>query len=237
MIQIELQKHIEKSLWFLKNKKKVLFLTTSNRHNPEGGNNFPKSSILADTMKQHLPSTQVEIIDVSQLNIFPCNGNVSNVMWNVCGLKDSQVKDIEKNPTGYTRCWVSAFNEKDELWKVSKAMFESDCVVFFTSVRRWQTNAIYQKLIERLTWIENRHSSLWEDNIVKDISAGIIVIGQNWNGEEILKTQKQVLEFYGFDVVSDICWNWQYLKDAHEESNESYKQAIVDFKETVSPSV
>jgi hypothetical protein len=68
--------------------------------------------------------------------------------------------------------------------------------VFFTSVRRGQTNSIYQKLIERLTRIENRHSTLGEENIVKNIEAGVIVIGHNWNSEMIVTTQKQVLGMF-----------------------------------------
>ena len=78
-------------------------------------------------------------------------------------------------------------------------------VVFFTSVRRGQTNSIYQKLIERLTRIENRHSTLGEENIVKNIEAGIIAIGHNWNNEQVVQTQKEVLQFFGFQVPKKLC--------------------------------
>jgi hypothetical protein len=105
--------------------------------------------------------------------------------------------------------------------------------VFFGSVRWGQTNAIYQKLIERLCWIENRHTTLKESNIVKNIQAGIILTGQNWNGENVVETQKQVLKFYGFDVRDDICWNWQYTNNANDETKESYKNAIKEFHEQI----
>jgi hypothetical protein len=140
------------------------------------------------------------------------------------------LKDKDKNPSGYHRCWCSFNNKDDELWKISKSLFESDCVLFFGSVRWGQTNAIYQKLIERLCWIENRHTTLKENNIVKDITAGIILIGQNWNGENVIQTQKQVLKYYGFEVSDKICWNWQYTNNANDESKQSYKNAASDFQ-------
>jgi hypothetical protein len=64
---------------------------------------------------------------------------------------------------------------------------------------------MYQKLIERLSWIENRHTTLGEDNILDGKDAGIILIGHNWRGTEVLETQKIVLEYFGFHVVPDLC--------------------------------
>lgn len=115
------------------------------------------------------------------------------------------------------------------MWKISKELFESDVVLFFGSVRWGQMNAYYQKLIERLSWIENRHSTLNEENIVKNIEAGIIITGQNWNGEDVLKTQKDVLKFYGFKVPEYLSFNWQYTQDSKDETNKSYKDAIKKF--------
>ena len=54
-------------------------------------------------------------------------------------------------------------------WKISKELFDSNAVIFFTSVRWGQANMFHQKLIERLTWIENRHTTLGESNIVENI--------------------------------------------------------------------
>jgi hypothetical protein len=36
-----------------------------------------------------------------------------------------------------------------------------------------------------------------ESNIVKDIDAGFIAVGQNWNGKHVVQTQKSVLDFFG----------------------------------------
>lgn len=212
---------------YLKDKKKVLFLTTSNRW--EGDKETPKSTVLAEYIKSKTKAT-VEVIDVSKLNIYCCEGNVSKADGNNCGVKDAVLKDKEKNPSGNHRCWASINNKDDELWKVSKPLLESDCIIFFISVRWGQTNSIYQKLIERLDWLENRHTTLKEDNIIADKEVGIIAVGQNWNGENVINTQKQVLKFYGFKVVDALCFNWQYTQDAKDESQESYKKAPKAFE-------
>lgn len=221
---------LEQTIKYLLNKRKVLLLTTSNRW--EGHeDDTPKSTLLAKIVKAHLGG-KAELIDVNKLNIHICEGNVSSREGNHCGTKDSVLKDSSKNPTGYHRCWASINNKDDELWKISKPLFESDAVIFFTSIRWGQTNSIYQKLIERLCWIENRHSTLKEDNIIKNIDAGTIAIGQNWNGANVIETQKKVLSFYGFNVPNQLSWNWQYTQNALDESEESYKDAIIKFKNT-----
>lgn len=207
--------------------KKVLLLATSNRW--EGHkDDSPKSTKLAQLVQKQLGS-DCELIDVSKLNIHVCEGNVSGKTGNSCGVKEAALKDSDKNPTGNHRCWASFNNKDDELWRISKILFECDAVVFFVSVRWGQTNSVYQKLIERLTWLENRHTTLKEDNIIRNIEAGIVAIGQNWNGSVVIDTQKKVYEFFGFDVPDELSWNWQYTKDANDETEKSYKDAIVSF--------
>jgi multimeric flavodoxin WrbA len=142
----------------------------------------------------------------------------------------AKIKNDEKNPTGYLRCWASYNNKDDELWKVAKALFESDTVIFFASVRWGQANSFYQKLIERLTWIENRHITLKEENVVKNIDAGMVLIGQNFNGRDVLNTEKQVFKFFGFKVPEDLSFNWQYTSDEDLETLDSYKNSIRTFK-------
>jgi hypothetical protein len=87
----------------------------------------------------------------------------------------------------------------------------------------------YQNLIERLTWIENRHATLGEDNIVKNIESGFICVGQNWNGENVTEVQKKVHDFYGFKTNDNLYWNWQYGNNINDESQESYKKAYNKF--------
>ena len=219
---------LEQTIKHLLTKKKILFLTTSNRWSNEKGGEIAKSTQLAFHIAKIVGSA-VTVIDVTKLKIYPCEGDVSAQKGNSCGVKKALLKDEVKNPSGLHRCWASFNNSDDELWKISKELFQSDCVVFFTSVRWGQTNAFYQKLIERLTWIENRHSTLGETNLLANIEAGIIAIGQNWNGANVVSTQKQVLEFFGFQVQPDLCWNWQYIDDPKNESSETYKAATLEF--------
>jgi hypothetical protein len=90
-------------------------------------------------------------------------------------------------------------------------------------------NAQYQNLIERLTFLENRHSTLGETNILKNIDCGVIGVGQNWRGKEVLDTQKEVLSFFGFNVKDELSWNWQYTTNSKDETQASYKKAGKDF--------
>ncbi|MDD2225999.1 MAG: hypothetical protein PHD42_02655 [Dysgonamonadaceae bacterium] len=221
----------DNTLQALKNYQKILFLTTSNRWHGEEGGERPKSTQLAYEIAKRLEAPEVSIIEVPLLTIHSCEGNVSTRRGNTCGVLDAKTKDPFKNPSGHHRCWASVNNKDDELWKISKELFASDCVVFFGSVRWGQMNSTYQKLIERLTWIENRHSTLGEENIVQNIDAGIIIVSQNWNSSQVLDIQKKVLEFFGFNVAEDLCWNWQYSKDETDETQSSYIDAAKQFTE------
>jgi multimeric flavodoxin WrbA len=204
--------------------RKVLVLATSNRW--EGHDEEAKSTELARHVASELSA---QFIDVSKLHIYVCEGNVSSAKGNTCGLKAAALKDAEKNPTGHHRCWASLNHADDELWRVSKAIFEADVVLFFASVRWGQTNSIYQKLIERLSWLENRHSTLKEDNLLVNKDAGIVILGHNWNGENILKVQMDVLRFYGFRVPEGLSFNWQWTEDSSDETAEGYLEDRRDF--------
>ena len=208
-------------------KKKILFLTTSNRW--EGDKELPKSSIIADELIKKLGSDRIELINVAKLKIFPCEGNVSTKRGNTCGLKDAKLDDDKKNPTGHIRCWASLNNKSDEMYKVANAIFDADIVIFFGSIRWGKMNAIYSQLIERLTWLENRHTTLGEYNLLKDKETVIIAIGQNWNGEEAVKLEKQVLSFFGFKTPDVLSFNWQWTKDKFDESKKGYLEDFGDF--------
>jgi multimeric flavodoxin WrbA len=229
MVQSDAWKAIQKTLDILNKKNKVLLLSCSNRYNWDENNiDVPKSTIIAMHLKEQLGDKAV-LIDIPELNIVPCEGNVSRKDGNSCGVLKAMLKDKNKNPTGNHRCWASFNNPDDELWKVSKELFQSDTVVFFSSIRWGQTNMYYQNLIERLTWIENRFATYGESNLVENIETGFICVGQNWNGEVVNETQKKVHEFYGFKPNNDLYWNWQYTTDVYDESEESYKKAYPKF--------
>ena len=209
---------------YLKNSdKKILFLTTSNRW--EGEKNLPKSSIIAHELAKKLKS--VEIINVSKLKIFPCEGNVSGKNGNSCGVKEAMLKS--NNPEKFIRCWASINNPTDEMYKVANAIYDADIVIFFGSIRWGKMNAIYAELVERLTWLENRHTTLGENNLLKDKETGVVAIGHNWNGKEAVKLEKEVLGFFGFKTPDVLSFNWQYLSDEKDESKAGYKKEYSSF--------
>ena len=229
MVQSGAYKNLAQTLDILKKKKKVLRLSCSNRYNWDENNiDTPKSKILATYLKEELGDKAV-FIDVPELNIVSCEGNVSRKEGNSCGIKKALLKDDKKNPSGYHRCWASLNEKSDELWKISKELFDSEVVLFFVSIRWGQANMYYQKLIERLTWIENRHTTLGEKNIIQNIESGLIAVGQNWNGEQVTEVQKKVHEFYGFKPNEDLYWNWQFTKNVKDETQKSYKEAFPKF--------
>lgn len=207
------------------NKKKILFLTTSNRWS--GDKELPKSSIIADELVKKLGTGT--IINVSKLKIFPCEGNVSTKRGNTCGLKEAMLKDKDKNPTGNIRCWAAVNNKSDELYKVANAIFEADIIIFFGSVRWGKMNSIYAELIERLTWLENRHATLGESNLLKDKECGIVAVGHNWNGENVIKLEKEVFKFFGFKTPEQLSFNWQWTNNKTDESKQGYLESFGDF--------
>ena len=217
----------------LRKYKKVLLLTCSNRGQEVSETQLPKSSILAKIIHQNLEDS--DLLDVTKLKIYPCEGNVSRMEGNVCGVKEALLEDEEKNPSGYHRCWASIHNPDDELWMVSKKLFESDCVVFFASVRWGSANMFYQKLIERLNWINNRYIPYGEPNIIKNTGSGFIIVGQHVYGDKICELQYSNHEYYGFDVNEKLYWNWtaedvNFDDETLEGYIESYPEFLEEFK-------
>lgn len=228
MIQEGDFKLLKDTITELRKYKKVLLLTCSNRGEIVIKTQTPKSSILARIINQNLESST--LIDVTKLKIYPCEGNVSRMEGNVCGIKEALLKDKDKNPTGFHRCWASIHNPDDELWKVSKELFESDCVVFFASVRWGSANMFYQKLLERLNWINNRDIPYGEPSIIKNISSGFIIVGQHVYGDKVCELQMNNHEYYGFDVNKKLYWNWSAEDgDFNDETLEGYIQSYPEF--------
>jgi hypothetical protein len=215
-------------------KRRVLLLTTSTRYEKHAWD-VPKTTQLAQQIEQQLKQgrTHVTLLDVASLEIYTCEGNISGGRGNNCGVRDAKLPDKRKNPTGHHRCWASINNKDDELYKVSRELFRSQAVVFFVSVRWGQTNSVYQRLFERLSWIENRVTSLEEAPIpqLKKLEAGIVLFGHNWNDQQVLTTQKKNFEWFGWKTPEALSFNWQYTRDAEQESLESYCDAIEQFGE------
>jgi len=95
---------------------------------------------------------------------------------------------------------------------------------------RWgQASVFYQQLIERLTWLENRHATLGESNLLENVQSGFICTGQNWNGIDVVDTQRRVHTFYGFKPNDKFYWNWQFTSKITDETQQSYKEAFPEF--------
>ena len=221
---------------YLEKKNDILFLTTSTRYRKEAWD-VPKTTQLALHFQDHLKEKKkhVTLLDVPKLKIHTCEGNVSSGKGNRCGLLEAKLRDRSKNPTGHHRCWASINNKDDQLYMISRELFRSRAVVFFVSVRWGQANSVYQRLFERLSWIENRFTTLGESPIpqLKKLEAGIVVFGQNWHDAAVLKTQMQNFKWFGWKTPAPLSFYWQFTRDAEDESPESYLGAIAEFKALV----
>jgi len=217
----------------LESKDSILLLTTSNRYR-EHATDLPKTTQLALKLKALLQhqGRRVTLLEVPKLRIHTCEGNISGGHGNTCGVPEAKLPDHAKNPTGHHRCWASINNKDDQLYKITRELFKTQAVVFFVSTRWGQTNSVYQRLLERLSWIENRVTTLGEAPIpqLQNLGAGIVLFGHNWNDAQVLETQKQNFRWFGWQTPPALSFNWQYSKDADEESPESYLAAIEHFQ-------
>ena len=215
--------------------KRVLFVTTSNRGEYiSGKGEKPKSTRLAEHFKDLLEKKEIEVVlmDASKLKIHNCLGCVSELKGNMCGSPEAKLKDEKKNPHGHLKCWASHDFKDDELWKIANEIYESDVVIFFASVRWGNPNSIYQKLIERLDWIESSHTTYEGPNTVKNKKAGMVLIGQNWRVQESLEVQYHVLNFFGFETPEELFLGWQFTRDTLDEEQKSYQEAANTFEQS-----
>ena len=217
----------------LEKRNDILLLTTSTRYRGEAWD-VPKTTQLALRVRDHLlrKKRRDTLLDVPNLTIHTCEGNVSSGRGNRCGLLEAKLPDRSKNPTGHHRCWASFNNADDQLYVITRELFRSRIVIFFVSVRWGQTNSVYQRLFERLSWIENRFTTLGEGPIpqLRKLEAGMVLFGQNWNDAQVLKTQRQNFEWFGWRTPAPLSFYWQYTRDADDESPQSYLGAIGEFR-------
>lgn len=217
----------------LESRKRVLLLTTSTRYTRHTWD-IAKTTQLARWIRARLKreGKHVTLLDVAQLKIHVCEGNISGGRGNNCGVLEARLRDSGKNPTGQHRCRASLNNRDDQLHKFSRELFRAQAVVFFVSVRWGQTNSVYQRLFERLSWIENRVTSLGEEPIpqLQKLEAGIVLFGHNWNDEQVLKTQIQNFSWFGWKTPAALSFFLQYSADAEKESLESYRGAVAEFE-------
>ena len=217
---------------YLEKRNDILLLATSTRYREEAFD-VPKTTQLALRVRDHLRrrKKRVVLLDVAKLTIHTCEGNISAKKGNKCGVLEARLPSRSKNPTGHHRCWASINNADDQLYRMTRELFQSRLVVFFVSVRWGQTNSVYQRLFERLSWIENRFTTLGETPIpqLRKLEAGMVLFGQNWNDAQVLKTQRQNFKWFGWKTPAPLSFYWQYTRDAEDESPESYLGAVEEF--------
>ena len=214
--------------------KRVLFVTTSNRGEYiSSKGEKPKSTRLAEHFKDLLEEKGVEVVlmDAAKLKIHNCLGCVSELKGNMCGSPEAKLKDEKKNPHGHLKCWASLDFKDDELWKIANEIYTADAIVFFASNRWGNPNAIYQKLIERLDWIESSYTTYEGPNTIKGKKAGMIILGQNWRVQESLEVQYHVLNFFGFETPEELFMGWQFTRDTLDEEQKSYQEAPNAFEQ------
>jgi multimeric flavodoxin WrbA len=232
---MDLAESTARLLRYLEAKDDILLLTTSSRSRGETWDT-PKTTALAARVRARLEESakRVTLLDVTRLKIHTCEGNISGGRGNNCGVPEAKLDDPARNPTGHHRCWASFNNPDDQLHEVSRALFSSSVAIFFVSVRWGQTNSVYQRLFERLSWIENRVSTLGESPIpqLKGFEAGMVLFGHNWNVRATLETQKRNFEWFGWNTPEALSFAWQYTDDEDEESAQSYLGAIKEFRES-----
>ena len=94
MVQSDAFKSLKTTLDILKTKKKVLLLSCSNRYNWDKNDiDIPKSKMMAMYLNNELGSNST-LLDVSELDITPCEGNVSRKDGNTCGVLKSKLKIV-----------------------------------------------------------------------------------------------------------------------------------------------
>ena len=82
----------------------------------DGDKEIPKSTQLANHIKESIGDNIVSILEIPKLIIHNCEGNVSTARGNTCGLKEALLKNKTKNPSGYHRCWASINNKDDVIF-------------------------------------------------------------------------------------------------------------------------
>jgi hypothetical protein len=104
--------------------------------------------------------------------------------------------------------------------------------MFFSSVRWGSANMYYQKLIERLNWINNRYIPYGESNIIKDTTSGFICVGQHQYADDICELQYGNHKYYGFNADKDLYWYWNAEDiDYNDETLQGYLESYPEFFE------
>lgn len=157
---------------------------------------------------------KVRVIDASQLHV------VNNLSCYSSGKSDCASYDA-----GKYRCWAhklshdtpSEYGGKDQMGSLYDAYDWADIVIFGTSVRWESHSAILQKIIERMTTLQNRDVVYGERNPLQDKRCGVVVTGHNSMAQNVAAHLLRVFEWLGFTTNIFYQIVWQNTQNIHSE--------------------
>lgn len=126
---------------------------------------------------------------------------------------------------GAYRCWAhklshenpSAYGGRDEMGVLYDGFLWADTVVFATSVRWESHSAILQKIIERMTTLQNRAVVYGEPNPLSGKRCGVVVTGHNAKAQSVASHLLEVFQWLGFDTAFFSQLVWQRTQNLHSE--------------------
>lgn len=126
---------------------------------------------------------------------------------------------------GKYRCWAhklshdnpEEFGGADQMGDIYDGIESADVVIFSTSVRWESHSALLQKIIERMTTLQNRHTVYGEPNPLLHKKCGVIVTGHNSKAQSVASHLLNVLQWIGFDTNIYRQIVWQNNTNLHSE--------------------
>jgi multimeric flavodoxin WrbA len=126
---------------------------------------------------------------------------------------------------GKYRCWAhklshddpEAFGGADQMGVLYDGFAWADIVVFATSVRWESHSAILQKVIERMTTLQNRSTVYGERNPLAGKRCGVLVTGHNAKAQSVASHLIEVFQWLGFESCFFYQAVWQFTENLHSE--------------------
>lgn len=154
------------------------------------------------------------LIDAAQLHI------VNNLSCYASGKFNCASFDA-----GQYRCWAHKLSHDnpenyggaDEMGLIYDNIAWADIVIFATSVRWESHSAVLQKVIERLTTIQNRHVVYNEPNSLLGKKCGVVVTGHNAKAQSVASHLLEVFQWIGFHTEFFYQVVWQKTQNLHSE--------------------
>lgn len=187
--------------------------------------------LLISTTTHTTKSTSKRLLDVLQ-HIFSTNGNevryidaaqlhiVNNLSCYASGKFNCASFDA-----GKYRCWAhklshadpNRYGGADEMGLIYDHIAWADAVIFATSVRWESHSAVLQKVIERMTTLQNRHAVYKEPNPLQGKKCGVVVTGHNAKAQSVASHLLEAFQWLGFHTEFFYQIVWQKTQNLHSE--------------------